>query len=87
MPTVRTKTTYLALGAEYRTLEKVKEAIENRLGRIIDAVEGKHGNNIGPTVSLNMLKAIVDNKKLIVELLTTEIDKDGVDIYVNVLDL
>lgn len=63
-------TRYKFQGKEFDSLDKVKTEIENRIGSIIENADV----TLNPKQKLNLLKAIIDNKKDLANLLTVTYD-------------
>lgn len=79
--------TYKYNGKIYTSLKEVKAAVENKIGAIIDESDV----TLTPKQKLNLLAAIVKNKKELSQILdvtfTIEGESFGRDIVKNILDL
>lgn len=90
MITVKTVEKYRYEGKEYDSLQQVKVAVENKLGRVLDKLDGKILLN--SKQKLAIFNTIIDNKESLVDCLTVSYDEEVDDsgLYVeskNILDL
>lgn len=76
MKTLKQITRYSLDGQEFTTLDKVKTHVEDRLGSLIDKLSQSLVEPLKTSQKLELFKAIVKDKALLVELLTVEYEKE-----------
>lgn len=77
-------------GAEYTSLQAVKECIENRLGATLDKMSNSLSLPLSSKQKLELFDQIVKNRDAIIKLLSVEYDKSDRWEYEdlrNILDL
>ncbi len=79
---IESKTVYTYNGNEYTQLSKIKEAVENTLGNLLDQINPP----LTPKQGLQMLKLLTSNRSLVREALNVTYE-DEEQRRANILDL